>query len=288
MRGVSFALVAALGAAACSPAGPQMAAQEAKVEAAAPAGLAGEGGEASGRIMPQPAPQLAYEHQMRLVAPASAVSRLLNSHRDACAVHGAGRCQIITAASSIERGEARASLVLRAESGWLKAFRAGLADDLARAGGRIEEAATTSEDLTQQIIDVEARVLAQRTLRDRLQALLAGKPGKLAELLEVERELARVQAELDAAVSTLQVYRTRVATELLTITYRSAPSVAGANAWRPLTNALEGGAGVIAASLGVLITLIAAALPVAALLLPGAWLLRRFLRRRRTPQKTGS
>ena len=82
-----------------------------------------------------------------------------------------------------------------------------------------------SEDLTRQIVDTEAAVRARTALRDRLQAILATRPGKLSDLLEVEKELARVQGELDATQSELAVMRTRVVTSLLTITYSSGASL---------------------------------------------------------------
>ncbi|MBY0447825.1 MAG: DUF4349 domain-containing protein [Hyphomonadaceae bacterium] len=292
MRGLWISLIAAVALAGCSPEHPSDAVQQAteavEPDSPAEAPQRGESAAATDRADRQQEPQLAYEHEMRLVAPAQKVPHLLNSHQDACSARASGRCQIITALSSNERGEARATLELRAEAKWLAAFRASLAEELPRAGGRILETSTTSEDLTQQIIDVEARLRAQRTLRDRLQALLAGKPGKLAELLEVERELARVQGELDTAASTLKVYRTRVETELLTIHYQSAATAVGANAWSPLSDALGGVAGVLASSLAVLVTLVAALTPFVVLLLPVAWLVWRFLRRKQAPQKSAS
>lgn len=280
MRALGILLVAALALAACDK--PKLQPEAAR-EAADGIGVVESGAgdavqAAAGGALQQTGAQLAYEHAVRVVAPAKRAPGLFTAHMEACA-RAVGRCQVISAQSSVERGEANAKLVLRSEAKWLQAFRANLADDLERAGGRILETTTTSEDLTQQIIDVEARLRAQRTLRDRLQALLASKPGKLAELLEVERELARVQGELDAATSTLQVYHARVATELLTLSYESAPTAASANAWSPLTNAFADFSRVLASSLAALVTLIAVVSPFALPLLI-AWLFWRMLRKR--------
>lgn len=228
-------------------------------------------------------PQIAYEHEVRLSVPAKALSQLLRAHQEACVAAPSGSCRIISAFNSAEPGAARGKLVLRAPGSWLGGFRAGLAGEAERAGGRILETLTLSDDLTEKIIDVEARLLAQRTLRDRLQGLLAGKPGALADLLEVERALARVQGELDAETAKLHRLRDRVATELMTLEYDSEAEAVGVQTWRPLGDAVQGAAGVVAASTGTLITLIAAALPFAVLLLPTGWLLRRALRRRRAP-----
>ena len=66
------------------------------------------------------------------------------------------------------------------------------------AGGKIRRQTTSTEDLTRAIVDTEASLRAKTTLRDRLQRLLATRPGQLSDLLEVEREFARVQGEIDA------------------------------------------------------------------------------------------
>lgn len=115
----------------------------------------------------------------------------------------------------------------------------------------------TSEDLSREIVDTEARLRAQTTLRDRLQALLASRPGKLSDLVELERELARVQGELDAAQSQLEVMRQRVAMSEIDVTYESAGVLAPQGVWSPLARAFADFLGIIALTLGLMVQLIA-------------------------------
>ena len=140
-----------------------------------------------------------------------------------------------------------------------------LEGDAKSAGGRVRSQATTTEDLTRQIVDTEASLRAMTTLRDRLQRLLATRPGKLSDLLDVERELARVQSQIDAQQSNLAVMRTRVSMSELTVAYESAPLAVAGDTFEPLTDAFAGFTGVLIRGVAIIITLIAALLPWVAL-----------------------
>jgi hypothetical protein len=169
---------------------------------------------------------------------------------------------------------------IRGEPMWLRTFKAGMAQDADEAGGRIISENTASEDLTRQIVDTEARLRAQTALRDRLQELLRSRPGRLADLLEVERELARVQGEIDAVQSALAVMRTRVAMSELTLQYRSAPRPVGSDTFEPLRQAFANFLGIIVGGFAAIITLIAVLIPFAIVLVPLGWLLWRWRKRR--------
>jgi hypothetical protein len=206
---------------------------------------------------------LAYTYGYDLVAPAKALPDLQAQHQKLCTDAGPALCQVVGASlSQGDGGSVVGKLTIQARPDWLAAFRGRLAGDAKAAGGRIADSRVTSEDLTRQIVDTEAAVRARMALRDRLQAILATRPGKLSDLLEVEKELARVQGELDATQSELAVMRTRVATSLLTITYGSGPSLAAPHgAWAPLAEAVRGSANALATTLGFMITIVVVLAP---------------------------
>src|SRR5690606_16016714 len=52
-------------------------------------------------------------------------------------------------------------------------------------------------DVTDEMIDVEARLKNLYVLRDRFRALL-DKAVKVSEILEIERELSRIQSDIDS------------------------------------------------------------------------------------------
>lgn len=231
------------------------------------------------------APMIAYDYVDTIWAPAGRIKGLMDAHQKACASAGTVACQVIASSRSGADGDVTtAVLSIRASPAWIAKLRGGLDADAKAAGGRVTDSQVTSEDLTRSIVDGEARLRAQTALRDRLQQLLAERPGKLAELLEVERELARVQGEIDSAVSTLAVMKTRVATSALTLRYESGAVTRPAGAWAPLAQAFADLAAILARSLAALVSFVAWVAPWALVLCVLVWILRKRLPRlRRKP-----
>ena len=143
----------------------------------------------SGVQVPAGAPMLAYSYEYSVSLPGRQVDALRRRHERACAD---ARPDGLPGGLDLDRRPGRCAvrgvLSMRAAPSWLKRFRDGLESDAKDAGGRIETSDVTSEDLSREIVDTEAQLRAKTTLRDRLQGLLAGRPGRLADLLEVERE----------------------------------------------------------------------------------------------------
>lgn len=223
-------------------------------------------------------PQLAYSYDYMLSAPAKAIRGMVSRHEAACAQAGPSVCQITgSAVQEAGQDQITGTLTLRATPAWLTRFRGGLEGEAKTAGGRVTRATVQSEDLSRQIVDTEATIRAKATLRDRLQVLLATRPGKLSELLELERELAQVQGELDATQSELAVMRSRVATSELKLTYESVGVLAPQGVLAPLAEAVSGVAGIVVATLAVMVTALAWTAPWALLVGGAAWV---YLRRR--------
>lgn len=229
------------------------------------------------------APRLAYAYAYRLEVPVKEVGALVARHEALCVRAGPATCQVIGSRTDAYGRDARsAALEMRVAPAFLTSLRQQLADDAQTAGGRVVGSSTTSEDLTRQMIDGEARLRALSTLRDRLQQLLATRTAPLDQLLKLEAELARVQGELDAARSNLEQMRTRVATSRLTVEYGSTGQLAPDSALRPLTSAFENALAVFMGSLGFLVLAVAALLPILLVAVPLIWLLIRLRRRAKT------
>jgi hypothetical protein len=226
---------------------------------------------------------LAYAYAYGLEVPSGAVAVTMKAHEDACVNAGAALCQVLAASTNAYGAyDIRAHLQVRGEPRWLAGFRAHLESDAQKAGGKITSSNVTTEDLTRQIVDTEAALRAQSTLRDRLQKLLASRPGKLSELLDVERELARVQGEIDATQSNLAVMKTRVTMSVLDIDYTSAGAPVTDTTFAPIKTALETFLRYIAEGVGLMITLVAVIAPWALMIGLVAWLILR-ARRKRPP-----
>lgn len=66
-----------------------------------------------------------------------------------------------------------------------------------RAMGQVVEDTQGSQDVTDQIVDVDARITSARATEVRLVQLIRERTGKLSDVLEVERELTRVRLDIE-------------------------------------------------------------------------------------------
>ncbi len=247
---------------------PAGAAAVAQAESAAAAGEARQGRPAAPATpLPSTLPMLAYSYTQTLEAPNARIAGLMRGHEQACAAAGPTVCQVFgsSLATDRENGAVRGTLELRAQPAWLTAFRAGLEGQARAAGGRSLSSNTQTEDLTRSIVDSEATLRAQTTLRDRLQTLLATRDGRLADMLQIETELARVQGQIDAIQSELAVMRTRVNTSALTVSYQSETIAVGEGTFEPLADATDSFVGNLVKAAAVIVVLISVLLPFALL-----------------------
>jgi len=225
---------------------------------------------------------LAYAYSMAIEAPLKTVPALARAHEQACIAAGPQVCQVLGSTSqSYGADSLSAHLSLRAAPAWLTNFRAQIESDAKNANGRVRSNSVTSEDLTRSIVDTTAQLNAQKTLRGRLQELLASRPGKLSDLLDVERELARVQGEIDSQESELAVMRQRVNMSTLDIDYQSETLAVASGVFEPLVSAVKGVAGNVIAGLAAMVTIASALLPWLLVLVPAAFYGRRFYLKRR-------
>lgn len=229
---------------------------------------------------PAPVLFLAYAYQTVLELPADRLAGVMDEHVRTCQQAGPRLCQLMGSTRSGDPESQMSGYVqLRGEPAWLRTFMSGIAAQTDAAGGRVRSQTTQTEDLTRQIVDTEARLRAGRALRDRLQRLLESRPGRLSDLLEVERELARVQGEIDATESNLAVMRTRVAMSELTLSYESSSQPLRSDTFRPLADALANFLGVVVFGFAAIITIIAGALPFVLVLGLIGWLVLKWRRR---------
>ena len=63
--------------------------------------------------------------------------------------------------------------------------------------GQVVEDTQGSEDVTDQIVDLDARLASARATEQRLSEILRNRTGKLADVLEVEREITRVRLDVE-------------------------------------------------------------------------------------------
>lgn len=115
-------------------------------------------------------------------------------------------------------------------------FREALAG--LRGLGVVLEDTQGTKDVTDQIVDLEARLAAARATEQRLTELLRDRTGRLSDVLEVERELTRVRVEIERldAEKTNVTRRVSYGTVSITITEERKESIDGP---LPLTTKLK-------------------------------------------------
>ncbi len=143
----------------------------------------------------------------------------------------------------------------------------------------VTERRVEREDKTLQVVDVEARLKNLGELRDRLRALLANRSGALKDILETERELARVQGELDSMAAQRKTLANETEKILLFAEYRPEPSIGETGAMQPLVEAWHGAGRAFAESLSAALLFIVQALPWLVIVVPIFWGIWKGLKR---------
>ena len=193
----------------------------------------------------EPAPEsaeqyIAYSHSLGFRLPVAQVEPVMMGHAAACRAAGTSVC-IVTNSNLKNQSDdyVTGNLSIRAKPEWIETFLAGVDDEADEAGGEISYRNTSAEDLTRTIIDTDAQLTASRTLQTRLQTLLETRDGDLADLLAIERELARVNSQIDSTQSYLRALRLRVSMSELSVGYETRQTAFGPRRTNPLGEALS-------------------------------------------------
>lgn len=105
-----------------------------------------------------------------------------------------------------EHGRIRADLTLR-----VAAERFDQAFEAFKSLGVVQNEEMKVEDVTQTCADLEARCLNQRTTAARLREIIANRAGKLSEVVEAEKALGEVTAELESMEAQKRAMEGRIA-----------------------------------------------------------------------------
>jgi len=231
--------------------------------------VAAQGGAAAGR-------HVAVRNFLAVEVDAAEVQSTLDAAVSRCK---APDCEVLESSLSRDARAAPPSARLRLRIS--PATAAGYVDEITRRADLIERR-TESEDKTEQVVDLEARLKNTAELRDRLRKLLATPNVPVKDLVEVESNLARVQGELDAAQGRRLALANETGKVAVAIDIRSRRAIGAAGAWEPVSRALGDVGHTLAASIGGLITFVVAILPWTVLAVPLVVWWRRRRRARQT------
>lgn len=220
------------------------------------------------------AAQIAYSYEIAYDLDAGDAAAVQERHLALCRALGPARCQLVRTSTSGASEDAMATdqTLLLVDARIAAEFTRRLDAVATEAGGTVRQRQTVAEDVTKQVIDVDARVRAKQALAERLLALIRTADGKVGDLVQAERAYAETQGELEAARGELAALRQRVRMSQVTISYgRDAPG----GALAPVRSSFRSAGETLADSLATLVTVVIAAAPWALLLAVLLWLRRR-------------
>ncbi len=158
---------------------------------------------------------IAYEIDVELEV--DDVGHLDRALAELTATHGGHISDIELTGEEGTRGHGRWTLKIAATE------RGAVLEDL-RALGQVGAVRQRAEDVTAQVMDVDARLKARRAAEARLMALLAAPEADLEGVLALEAELARVREAIEVLEATERAVKGRVALTTIHVEAHQRPS----------------------------------------------------------------
>lgn len=127
--------------------------------------------------------------------------------------------------------------------------------------GDVKEETTSAQDVTREYTDLTTRLAVKEQEVGRLRAMLDARTAKLADVLEVERELTRAVTELEQMKGEQRYYDSQIARSTITVTFIEPAPTRGSQLGAPVAEAIHDSLGVLGRSLSAVVYVIAFALP---------------------------
>jgi hypothetical protein len=219
---------------------------------------------------------VAVSHRFSLRLPGGEIREVHQKHLAECRRLG---CQVLsTSLDQSTKGRAQARSSVRISPKAFPDFERAISAPPAEVAVRTE----TAEDKSLPILDVEKRLEVKSALRDRLTAMVK-EPGQksAADIASIERQIADLQGEIEAAIAQRDYLRTITETVRVDIDYSSVSARAGGVNFSPIADALTGALDTFIQSTASVIVFAIAAAPWIPLAILALWAIRRVRRRSR-------
>jgi Domain of unknown function (DUF4349) len=164
-----------------------------------------------------------------------------------------------------------ASLSARVPPRNVEVFLTGLAKN-----GEVLQHGRDSEDKTSQVVDTDARIKNLTELRDRLRLMLTDKSAKFKDIIDVERELANTQSQLDSMLSMRKILSQETDLVAVNIDFTAAQGITEQGFFAPVARALKDAGRVMMESFASVITFLMSAIPWLLIGIPIIWLVRKY------------
>jgi hypothetical protein len=145
--------------------------------------------------------------------------------------------------------------------------------------GKVESVSVNAEDVAEEYVDLGARLANARRVEARLAEMLATRTGKLSDVLTVEQELARVRQEAERYEARMRWLDRRATLSSLDVSiHEKLPLIDSPRGRSPILEAFAEAWERMVSFVAWLIAMLGILLPLGALLLLGAVVVRRILR----------
>ncbi len=213
---------------------------------------------------------IALRHHLQVETPAEKMQTAFDAALKHCE---ALKCQLLSAYYNKETpySPPSASLSARVPPRNVAIFLSGLAKN-----GEVLQHGRDSEDKTNQVVDTDARIKNLTELRDRLRGMLGDKAAKFKDIIDVERELANTQSQLDGMMSMRKILSQETDLVAVNIDFTAAQGITEQGFFAPVARALKDAGRVMMESFGAVITFVMSAIPWLLIGIPIIWLVRRY------------
>jgi len=157
--------------------------------------------------------------------------------------------------------------------------------DQVRALGKVLKENSTGQDVTEVYTDLEARLRNAKVSEQRLLGFLTDRTQKLADVIEVEREVSRVRGDIESMEAKKRNWDLLTQTVAVAVEVVEPPRAAPAvrQVWFPIKTAFGEGLILFAQSLRVMIVFLCATIPWAVLAVVVTYTCIWLFRRRKRP-----
>ena len=217
---------------------------------------------------------IATRHRLEIIASEQNLPKAWESVITFC---GTIRCEVLSSSISTKTSASMPSgtISLRTVPEDLQKLLAHV-----ESQGKVVQRTTENEDKTAAVVDTEARLKNLTSFRDSLRTMQAKPSVTVKDLLEIQKQLADVQSQLDSDTTQRKILATETEKVAVAITFRAERS-GKSGILAPIWDALRESGTVLAESIAALITVIVSIIPWLLLIVPGSWLLVQFWRKRR-------
>lgn len=214
------------------------------------------------------AKMLAYEHTVRIELSKQDLPVRMREVQSACNANQSLGCTLLDVTLNASDTAPSGSIRMRLTPSGVDPILA-----IAAKGGKLASRTTHAEDLAEPVADTDRELAQLTTHRDRLTEFMKSKDIKIEQLIVVSKELASVQAQLDALGTQRKNLQRRVDTELLTLNMEL-PAQGYAAELSPVRDALQSFGTDMKEAFANVIRFVAALVPWLLIIVPGLLFVR--------------